>query len=113
LTLTKKQIAFLEAIRKGGKNDVASLNQILENLSYETKKDSLHFTIKYLVKKGLIEKRELRKFTGGTHLERPIALTAAGKDVANRYCKSGAATPLLSDFYGAPSSIPQGLEDCG
>lgn len=55
--LTKKQIAILETIRKGDDNgDFLDVDTLLLKLPYETSKASFQFSIRALVKRGLVAK---------------------------------------------------------
>lgn len=61
---TAKQVDVLENILKGAENgDFIDTDQLLDRLSYETSKKSLQFTIRFLVNRGLVEKknREIRR----------------------------------------------------
>lgn len=61
---TAKQVDVLQNILKGAENgDFIDTDQLLERLSYETSKRSLQFTIRFLVNRGLVEKkpREIRR----------------------------------------------------
>lgn len=54
---TAKQVDVLETILKGADNgDFIDTDQLLEKISYETTKNSLQFTIRFLVNRGLVEK---------------------------------------------------------
>ena len=67
--LTKKQRQIMEVIIKGNRCDEPAnfswvdMDQLLERLPYDTTKDSMHFSIRALVKRGLVEKgpTELRR----------------------------------------------------
>jgi DNA-binding MarR family transcriptional regulator len=57
MELTSKQIHILTVIlKKNPDGRAVDLDQILSRLPYETTKDSLHFSLRALIKKGLIEK---------------------------------------------------------
>lgn len=61
---TAKQVDVLENILKGdGSGGFIDTDQLLERLSYETTKKSLQFSIRFLVNRGLVEKkgREIRR----------------------------------------------------
>lgn len=62
--LTLKQVNILETIMKGdGSGGFIDLDQLLERISYETTKQSMQFSIRALIRRGLVEKkpRELRR----------------------------------------------------
>lgn len=57
MQLTVKQIALMKAIGKPNEDgSPRDLDQILETLSYTTTKASLQFSLRALIKHGLIEK---------------------------------------------------------
>lgn len=61
---TAKQVDILECILKGADNgDFIDTDQLLEKVSYNVSKGSLQFSIRFLVKRGLVEKkpREIRR----------------------------------------------------
>lgn len=75
MKFTDKQVILLTTILKG--NDDGSfldLDQLLEALPYETSKASLHFSLRALIKHGMIEKREREKRR--LRMRRVIAPTA-------------------------------------
>lgn len=78
--LTTKQIELLSVIAKGdGPGVLLDLDQILDRIRYETTKQSLQFSIRALIGRGLIEKMPVEKRRG--RQRRPIAATKAGYDV--------------------------------
>ena len=55
---TRKQVDVLECVLKGAENgDFIDTDQLIEKLSYNVSKGSIQFTIRFLVKRGLIEKK--------------------------------------------------------
>jgi hypothetical protein len=54
---------LLSAIAKGHKEDLVDMDQLVETLSYRPSKESLHFSLRALIKQGFIEKAglELRR----------------------------------------------------
>lgn len=61
---TRKQVEILETIRKGAPDgDFLDMDMLLEMLPYETTKQSMQFSIRALIRRGLIEKKgtELRR----------------------------------------------------
>lgn len=56
-----KQTTILNIIVKGNPDGTfMDLDQLLEALPYETTKSSIHFSLRALIKKGFVEKGELR-----------------------------------------------------
>jgi len=61
---TRKQVVILETIMRGsGDGDFIDLDQMLEKLPYETSKQSLQFSLRFLIQRGLVEKKpyEIRR----------------------------------------------------
>ena len=61
LYMTTKQVQVMKVILKGntdaaGAWTAVDLDELLERIPYSTSKASMQFTIRYLVKKGCIEK---------------------------------------------------------
>lgn len=71
--LTQKQIELMRCITSQPETD---LDEILESLRYCTSKQSLQFSIRALINRGLIEKRGPSKRRG--RMRQVIAATAAG-----------------------------------
>src|SRR5690554_1562181 len=69
MKLTKKQHQIMDVIMKGNVDEDnytiswVDLDQLVERLPYKTSKDSIIFSIRALIAKGLVEKgaRELRR----------------------------------------------------
>ena len=62
MRLTIKQIELLTVIARGnGENDPLDLDQILDNLAYETTKQSLQFSIRALMVHKLIIRGEMQQ----------------------------------------------------
>lgn len=69
MRLTKKQHQIMEVIMKGNVDEEnytiswVDLDQLVERVPYQTSKDSIMFSIRALIGKGLIKKgaRELRR----------------------------------------------------
>ncbi|CCG43279.1 hypothetical protein [Magnetospirillum molischianum] len=58
LMMSQKQIAIIRAIMRGNaEGDFVDLDELLKLLPYTTTKQSLQFSIRALIKHGLIEKR--------------------------------------------------------
>tara|TARA_R110000851_G_scaffold59347_11_gene137435 strand:- start:22569 stop:22886 length:318 start_codon:yes stop_codon:yes gene_type:complete len=61
---TAKQVDILESILKGSDDGgFVDTDELMEMLSYNVSKGSLQFSIRFLVKRGLVEKkpREIRR----------------------------------------------------
>ena len=59
IKFTFKQLDILAVIKKGNKDGSScSVYDILENLSYECKRDALLHSIKILVENGYVERRD-------------------------------------------------------
>lgn len=58
MNLTTKQFQILAVILKGNPDgSFVDMDQLLENLPYETTKESMQFSIRALINKNMIEKR--------------------------------------------------------
>lgn len=106
--LTSKQIQLLTVIAKGaGPGDPYDLDQILDNLGYETTKQSLQFSIRALIAKSLIMKMGMQKRRG--RQRRVIAATPAGKAMV------GIKDEPARDYIEVPEDplmdIPMDLSD--
>lgn len=56
--LTQKQIQIMATIVKANPDgSYLDLDQLVENLPYRTTKESMHFSLRALIKKGLLEKK--------------------------------------------------------
>lgn len=59
LNMTPKQIEIMRCILRGNaEGDFLDLDELVEALPYVTTKQSLQFSIRALVKHGLVEKKE-------------------------------------------------------
>lgn len=55
--LTDKQRSVLDVIKKGNSDGTnVDIDQILERIEYTTTKESLQFSLRFLIKRGLIMK---------------------------------------------------------
>jgi len=60
-----KQTKIMNTIVKGNPDGTfCDLDQLLNNLPYKTTKSSLQFSLRALIKKGFVEKGDLRKRDG-------------------------------------------------
>lgn len=81
--LTVKQIQILQTIRKHWEahyEDI-DIDQLLDELPYETSKQSMQFSIRSLIKKGLILKVDCETRRGRSR--RVIKITPFAKDMLN------------------------------
>lgn len=107
MNLTTKQKAILGLIVKANPDGPIDLDQLIERLPYTTSKDSMHFSIRALVAKGLIEKGGLENRRG--RARRLITVTPLGHHWAKLLCPPVALTPkvIMSLAAGVTdSSIP-------
>ncbi|MFP5300025.1 hypothetical protein R2R70_02265 [Cobetia sp. SIMBA_158] len=77
--LTEKQIQIISTIRAHAEVygvDI-DMNQLIESLPYKTTKESLQFSIRALIKKGMVEKGETQTRRG--RRRRTFIITAFGK----------------------------------
>lgn len=59
--LTQKQLEILSAVMRGDDDGgFADLDQVMERLSYAPTKDALQFSMRFLVKRKLVEKKGLQ-----------------------------------------------------
>jgi len=76
--LTTKQLELLRVIAAGNEDGTpCDLNQILENIRYHTTKDSLQFSLRILIHRGLVEKLAPEVRRGAKR--RLIGVTSAGR----------------------------------
>jgi DNA-binding MarR family transcriptional regulator len=95
LRLTKKQVELMSIIiRKNEDGSAVDLDQILARLSYVTTKQSLQFSIRALVQKGLIVKQELEK--RGSHARRTVVATDYGRQVLGPRDSKSSKTYIVS-----------------
>jgi repressor of nif and glnA expression len=81
--LTNKQIELLRVIGAGNDDGSATdLDEILAAVRYETTKQSLQFSIRALIGRGLIEKKGVEKRRG--RQRQVIALTEQGRIFAGK-----------------------------
>jgi predicted transcriptional regulator len=60
MNMTSKQRQITDTVIKGNPDGSwLDIDQLVENVPYETSKDSMHFSLRALIKKGLIEKKDL------------------------------------------------------
>lgn len=74
---TKKQINILSVISKGNPNGTfVDLDQLLSAIDYETTKQSMQFSIRTLVNRGLIEKKPTESRRGRKRVTYALTLRA-------------------------------------
>lgn len=94
--LTVKQIELMRVIGAGNPDgSPADLDQVLERLSYETTKASLQFSIRALIKHGLIEKGAREKRRGRQRVL--LLITPAGSMHVRPTGTLGAAAVTVSE----------------
>lgn len=100
MQLTVKQIALMKAIGKPNEDGShRDLDQVLEELSYKTTKASLQFSIRALVKHGLIEKLGTETRRGRSR--QCLSVTEKGRPYANMH------------GWGTPGIVETEEEDLG
>lgn len=96
MNLTSKQkeiLALVVAANKDG--SPTDFDELIERLPYKPSKDSMHFSIRALAKKGLIEKGPLEPRRGRSH--RLILATALGRHWAALVCAPPPAVTTIED----------------
>jgi DNA-binding MarR family transcriptional regulator len=67
IRFTGKQLEILMVIKQGNDDGTpCSVYDILEHISYECKRDAMLHSLKILVEKGFVERRDLVKRAGKT-----------------------------------------------
>ena len=80
MTLTDKQKDIIKTINLGHeRGNLLDLDELLEVLPYKTTKQSMQFSIRPLVKKGLVEKGMCRQRGDSGYHRRTLGLTALGR----------------------------------
>ena len=65
MRLTVKQMILLSEVAKGQKdNELVDMDQLVDHISYRPSKESLHFSLRALIKQGFIEKAGLEQRRG-------------------------------------------------
>lgn len=76
-SLSPKQVEIIKVLgRANPDGSFCDFDQLLERLSYKPTKDSAHFSIRALEKRGLVEKKPRESRRGQSR--RILALTIAG-----------------------------------
>lgn len=95
MKLSKKQKAILALIVHGNPDGPLDLDQLIDRLTYMPTKDSMHFSIRALVEKGLVEKGELENRRG--RARRTLIATPLGQHWAALVCEKPVGAVVLSE----------------
>lgn len=80
MTLTDKQKDIIKTLNLGyERGHLLDLDELLEVLPYKTTKQSIQFSIRALIKKGLVEKGHTRQRTDNRYHRRTLGLTTLGR----------------------------------
>lgn len=80
MILTDKQKDILRTIYLGhDRGYLLDLDELLEVLPYKTTKQSMQFSLRALIKKGLVEKGEFRARGDDGYQRRTLGLTVMGR----------------------------------
>ena len=80
MTLTDKQKDIIKTINLGyERGHLLDLDELLEVLPYKTTKQSIQFSIRALIKKGLVEKGHTRQRSDNRYHRRTLGLTTLGR----------------------------------
>ncbi|EET8285652.1 hypothetical protein FC252_004884 [Escherichia coli] len=80
MTLTNKQKDIIKTPNLGyERGHLLDLDELLEVLPYKTTKQSIQFSIRALIKKGLVEKGHTRQRSDNRYHRRTLGLTTLGR----------------------------------
>ncbi|KWW08319.1 hypothetical protein [Escherichia fergusonii] len=80
MTLTDKQKDIIKTLNLGyERGHLLDLDELLEVLPYKTSKQSIQFSIRALIKKGLVEKGNTRQRSDTRYHRRTLGLTTLGR----------------------------------
>ncbi|EGD9662755.1 TPA: hypothetical protein HHA78_004048 [Escherichia coli] len=80
MTLTDKQKDIIKTLNLGyERGHLLDLDELLEVLPYKTTKQSVQFSIRALIKKGLVEKGHTRQRSDNRYHRRTLGLTTLGR----------------------------------
>ncbi|EHN0222835.1 hypothetical protein KHC89_004592 [Escherichia coli] len=80
MTLTDKQKDIIKTLNLGyERGHLLDLDELLEVLPYKTTKQSIQFSIRALIKKGLVEKGHTRQRSDNSYHRRTLGLTTLGR----------------------------------
>ena len=80
MNLTSKQKDVIKTLNLGyERGHLLDLDELLEILPYRTTKQSIQFSLRALIKKGLVEKHDFRPRGETLHQRRTLGLTILGR----------------------------------
>lgn len=80
MTFTDKQKDIIKTLNLGyERGHLLDLDELLEVLPYKTTKQSIQFSIRALIKKGLVEKGHTRQRSDNRYHRRTLGLTTLGR----------------------------------
>lgn len=80
MNLTSKQKDVIKTLNLGyERGHLLDLDELLEILPYRTTKQSIQFSLRALIKKGLVEKHDCRPRGETLHQLRTLGLTILGR----------------------------------
>ncbi|HBD2323420.1 TPA: hypothetical protein KII41_003499 [Escherichia coli] len=80
MTLTDKQKDIIKTLNLGyERGHLLDLDELLGVLPYKTTKQSIQFSIRALIKKGLVEKGHTRQRSDNRYHRRTLGLTTLGR----------------------------------
>ena len=80
MTLTDKQKDIIKTLNLGyERGHLLDLDELLEVLPYKTTKQSIQFSIRALIKKGLVGKGHTRQRSDNRYHRRTLGLTTLGR----------------------------------
>lgn len=80
MTLTDKQKDIIKTLNLGyERGHLLDLDELLEVLPYKTTKQSIQFSIRALIKKGMVEKGHTRQRSDNRYHRRTLGLTTLGR----------------------------------
>ncbi|ELP0880795.1 TPA: hypothetical protein RRJ08_004002 [Klebsiella pneumoniae] len=80
MNLTSKQKDVIKTLNLGyERGHLLDLDELLEILPYRTSKQSMQFSLRALIKKGLVEKHVCRPRGETLHQRRTLGLTILGR----------------------------------
>ena len=80
MNLTSKQKDIIKTLNLGyERGHLLDLDELLEILPYRTTKQSMQFSLRALIKKGLVDKHECRPRGETLHARRSLGLTVLGR----------------------------------
>jgi DNA-binding MarR family transcriptional regulator len=78
--LTAKQFQILDVLTRGNPDgSFCDMDELISRVGYETSKDSMHFSVRALIKRGFVVKHERESRRGKSR--RVLSATPAGYDL--------------------------------